>query len=783
MKILKRNRKEIFLLTVLPLLFLYRMVFFGEIITTNDELERHPINEWRDTYLQQNDDIPQWYPNLFSGMPSYGGYIYTDGDPTKFLRSNVLFNPGLKIWFYLSLSGIGMYVLLQLFGVSKSSAVFGSLVSSLTPYAFGLINAGHLNKIFAMAYIPWVIAAAVYFLNNFNIKGLLLLSLASALQLWANHPQVSYYTWMVIGFYYLWMLISYFLSKEISIKKIIFLIMGLVMSIIISMAIVSDPYADIYEFQKYSNRGAPSVLDNSGQTDSGTKWEYATQWSFHPKEILSFIYPYHFGLQNTNNLERGAYWGFMPFTQSTHYVGLVVLIFSIIGLLLKKPDKLESIFWVITILTLVTGFGSYLPILYKPFYTVFPFFSKFRIPSMIYMLFAITLPILGAKGLDLFMLKYNKNENIISITYLLGGFMALTIIFLMFGEYIFSFSSTSDFRYNPVIISKIQSARIDLFNKGLLLAIAVAIGILGLIYGIRNGKINSSSFYIILIIITIFDLWVINSEFMNIKSPNDMNRNFRKNTIVDYLKKDVGHYRVFPADEIGSNRYSFWNIQSIGGYRPIKLRHYQDLMDARGFTKPKVLDMLNVKYLITNKKINNPNYESVDKIKGLYKNRNVLPKSWIVGKIKDVKSQRESLMEVLLSGFNPRKEAVVHNYEGSALPDKVEGTVTVKKIKENSIELISESNTGGLLVLSEIYYKPGWEAIVNGKSTPIYQTNHILRSVEIPKGISEVIFSYNDSKWKMMRLLSRASLMIIILVLGIILWKEYKTKITNETLS
>ena len=106
MKILIRNKKEIILLTVLPLLFLYRMVFFGEIITTNDELERHPINEWRDTYLKQNDDIPQWYPNLFSGMPSYGGYIYTNGDPTKFLRSNVLFNPGLKIWFYLSNSSI-----------------------------------------------------------------------------------------------------------------------------------------------------------------------------------------------------------------------------------------------------------------------------------------------------------------------------------------------------------------------------------------------------------------------------------------------------------------------------------------------------------------------------------------------------------------------------------------------------------------------------------------------------------------------------------------------------
>ena len=72
------------------------MVFLGEIITTNDEYERHPINEWRDNYFIENDDIPQWFPNIFSGMPSYGGYIFNNGDPTKFIRSIILFNPGLK---------------------------------------------------------------------------------------------------------------------------------------------------------------------------------------------------------------------------------------------------------------------------------------------------------------------------------------------------------------------------------------------------------------------------------------------------------------------------------------------------------------------------------------------------------------------------------------------------------------------------------------------------------------------------------------------------------------
>ena len=777
MKIFYENRNEVILLTILPLFFLYRMVFFGEIVTTNDELERHPINEWRDNYIEQYDDVPQWYPNLFSGMPSYGGYIYTNGDPTKFIRSNILFNPGLKIWFYLSLSGIGMFVLLQLFKIGRTSALFGSVISAITPYAFGLINAGHLNKIFAMAYIPWVIAAALYFINSPTLKALLMLSLATALQLWANHPQVAYYTWMVIGFYYVWILLSSILSKTYSTKRSLYPLFGIIIGIAIALFMVSDPYVDIYKFQEHSNRGAISVLDQSGQTEAGTKWKYATQWSFHPKEMLSFIYPYHFGLQNTSNLERGAYWGYMPFTQSTHYVGLVVLIFAILGVLLKKPDRSELIFLVITILILITGFGSFFSILYKPFFSLLPFFSKFRIPSMIYMLLAITIPFLGAKGLDRFMKGYKDGVVIKKISYVLGGLTAVTLLLFMFGDLVFSFSGSGDARYDPITISKLQSARIELFNKGLMLAISICIGLAGLVYALTQKKINATIFNYALIGIAIFDIWIVNSEFMNIKPPFKMDRNFRNNTLVDYIIKDKGHFRIFPADEMGSNRYSYWNIESIGGYRPIKLRNYQDLMDARGFSRPKVLDMLNVKYVVTNKRINNPNYKKIKEVNGLYENKNVLPKSWIVGQIKDVNSQRESLMETLLSGFDPRNKAIVYGYRGSDMPEDVKGVVTIKTRSENRIELLSTSDTGGLLVLSEIYYEPGWRATVNGKETPIYQTNHVLRSVEIPKGTTEVIFEYDKTNWQRTRLLSRFSLITVILILGALFWKEQNKRI------
>ena len=771
MTFFNKNKIELFILTIIPILFLYRMVFFGEIVTTNDELERHPINEWRDGYLNDNADTPQWYPNLFSGMPSYGGYIYTSGDPTKYFRSNILFNNGLKIWFYLSLSGIGMFVLMNMLGMSRSSALIGSAISALTPYTFGLINAGHLNKIFSMAYIPWVIAAAIYLIDRTTIKAILFLALATALQLWANHPQVAYYTWMVIGFYYIWMVGSSI--KTISIKRFIYPLVGIVAGLILALFMVSDPYLDIYKFQKHSNRGARSVLDRSNQTESGTDWNYATQWSFHPLETISFIYPYHYGLQNTSDPKRGAYWGFMPFTQSTHYLGLVAIIFAILGALLKKPDRLEWIFWTITALTLITGFGSYLPVLYKPFFSLLPFFSKFRIPSMIYMLLAVTIPFLAARGIDTLLDQTDKEETFKKVLYVAGGIGGITMILIMFGDGLFSFSAVGDARYNnPGFITKMRSSRIELYNKGLLLAFSISIGALGLIWGLIYEKIKRHIFVYGLLLLALFDLWMLNSEFMDIKPPKNMDMMFQKSKAIEYVKEDPDHFRIFPADKLGSNQYSYWNIESIGGYRPIKLRNYQDLMDAKGFNKPQIMDMLNVKYVLTSRKINNPDFVSIKGVPGLYENKNVLPKAWIVGDVKAVNSQRESLMETLLSGFDPSKTAILYNYSGDRSMKDVSGQVSVRSRTENKIELISISDSGGLLVLSEIYYKPGWKATVNGNETPIYQTNHILRSVEVPPGEIEVIFEYDTNSWERTRILSRVSFLSVILFLGLSFWRN-----------
>ena len=764
------------LITIIPALFLYRMIIFGEIVTANDDLARHPINEWRDKYIAENENMPQWYPNLFSGMPSYGGYIYMTGDPTKLFRNTILFNLGLKVWFFLSLGGFGTFFLLKTLGSSSNAGVLGGLITGLTPYGFGLVNAGHLNKIFAMAYVPWVLACFLVFMKKKSLKSICVLSLITALQLWANHPQIVYYTWMIIGFYYVWSIGTEYKNKSFSLASKLYELGGVLIALFLAFIMVSDPYNEVYTFQKHSNRGAKSVLEKMEETSLGTNWNYATQWSFHPKEVISFVYPYFYGLQNfsTRDLKSAAYWGYMPFTQSTHYLGLIALILASIGALLKKPDKISLFFWITTILILITGFGKFFPLLYKPFFELFPFFSKFRIPSMIYALLPITISILAAKGYDILVSSKGEKHIFKKAFYFVGGIVAVSFLFLIVSDFMIDFSSSKDGRYNSSIQGQLRSIRYDLFNKGCFLAISVSLCFLGLYYSYVKNKISKSLFNFGVIGLIILDLGILNNEFINVKPKKNMDRMFKKNSIIDHLISDKSNFRVFPADEITSNKYSYWNVESIGGYRPIKLRAYQDLMDAGGFNRSHILDMLNVKYVLTRKKINNPNFIPVGDMKGIYENKKVLPKAWIIGDLKIVESQKESLMETLMTGFNPYSSAVVLKYEGDDMPANVNGQAIIKLKEENKIEINCQSETGGLLVLSEVYYKPGWKAFVNGVETKIYQTNHILRSVYIPSGESEVLFEYDDSRWQNTRMLSRISILTVLMLIGFSILRERK---------
>ena len=775
--------KTIFIIPFLCMFFLWEMIFENKVPLAFDSSAHAPIKKWSENVSKNYDSFPQWFPNLFSGMPAYGGYINTSGDPTGLQTQKFFFdNKGLRMWFWLCIGGIGIYKFLRYKRKNRKSSLFGGIAYSLTPHIFGLINAGHSNKIMAVAFIPWVFFSVYFLFQSKSIKAVLLLSIVSALQLWMNHPQIVYYTWMFIAIWYIYYFISRFIrTRSLSSAKILIL---LIISIIITTLMVLDPYLDIFTFQKHSNRGALSVLDNSNETSSGTKWDYATQWSFHPAELISFILPYHFGLQNftmkvknrAEFIKNQSYWGYMPFTQSTHYMGLLVLVLPLISLIIRyknvEYDNFEGLIWFIIFIFLIIGFGKHFSIIYKPLYDYAPFFSKFRIPSMIYILLVFCFSFLSASAID-YILKSDKNYLLDTSKIVLGTLIFLLFILFFLGEDFLSFSFANDSNY-PSMASIFKANRIDYFNKGLVLGIILSTSTLGLIWSYVNGRLSKNYFSYLIIAILVLDLWILNREFLVLTKKKDFASQFQTNSKIEYLLNDNDNFRIFPVEDFNSNKYGYWGLQSIGGYRAIKLRNYQDMIDDKRLMDPRVLNMLNVKYLLTNSNVRNSSFKKVSGFKTLYENLDYFPRAWFVRNLINVKDQKSSFEKIKEISFRPKETAVVIDYDGPDLDS--EGELNIEKLElfPNEIKIKCITDGGALLVLSEIYYDPGWKCKVDGINSKIYQTNHILRSVYVPNGEHEVIFYYDDSDWMTARIISRSSFIISIILVCFLFYRDRK---------
>ena len=252
--------------------FLQEMILSNKLPESADMSQRMPLDRWAEDYKSRNDDMPQWYPHLFGGMPSYGGFIYAPADPSRKIFDFLGFGWGLRYWIHFIIAGIGMYAYLRWKGISEIAGFFGSLSFSLSPYLFGLINAGHPAKMYAIAFIPLVLLFAEKVMEKQELRSALLLAILTALQLWTKHVQIVYYTWMLIVFFWLWRAGSALRLKQFNLKKSGLSIGLMAGAIVISGFLVVDPYLPIHQFQGYSTRGAASTLDAEGDAKKGTSW-------------------------------------------------------------------------------------------------------------------------------------------------------------------------------------------------------------------------------------------------------------------------------------------------------------------------------------------------------------------------------------------------------------------------------------------------------------------------------------------------------------------------------
>jgi hypothetical protein len=175
-----------------------------------------------------------------------------------------------------------------------------------------------------------------------------------------------------------------------------------------------------------------------------------------------------------------------------------------------------------------------------------------------------------------------------------------------------------------------------------------------------------------------------------------------------------------------------------------------------------VLNMLNAKYFIVQ------NQQSGELM--AQRNPSALGNAWFVKELKWVANPDSEISA--LTNFNPRNTAVVDkkwDKEVSTTAFQFDSTASIKlkSYKANELVYESQANTPQLTVFSEIYYPKGWNAYVDGKLSPHFGVNYVLRAMVLPAGKHEVIYKFEpDSYYKGEKIALAGSILLFLFLIG-----------------
>jgi uncharacterized membrane protein YfhO len=179
--------------------------------------------------------------------------------------------------------------------------------------------------------------------------------------------------------------------------------------------------------------------------------------------------------------------------------------------------------------------------------------------------------------------------------------------------------------------------------------------------------------------------------------------------------------------------------------------------------------MLNAKYFI---------YRDNKETKAKWLNPNALGNCWFVSSIQYVKNADEEMAAVRVA--DPRNTAIVQeSYKTAVLfAPQADSTATIKLLKNDNdiIRYTSSSATNQFAVFSEVYYKAGWKAFIDGKEAPIVKTNYALRGLSVPAGKHSIEFRFEPSGYMTGRKLTSFFSGALIALLGLGLFMEWKNR-------
>ena len=760
-----------------------------------------------------NNEKSLWGSRMFGGMPSYQiSPSYRSAPILRELKN--LFEGKLPIPAnYLFAYMLGFFILLLAFKVNPWVAIVGAIAYGFSSYFLIIIEAGHIWKVWVLELIPPTIAGIVWAYRGKFLLGGIVTALFLSMQLFSNHIQMTYYSFMFVGIFLICRVIYDIREKQIArfIKaSAVLLVAGL-----ISFGANS---ANIILSAKYSNqtiRGESELTDNAANKTSGLDRSYATQWSYGIGETFTLLIPnakggasapigysiYNGEYQRNINKNKSAldksspqyrnyiasqssYWGMQPFTSGPVYIGAFIIFLFIFGLFIVKGYLMWA-FLAGTILSIVLSWGHNFMWLTDLFLDYFPMYNKFRAVSSILVIAELTIPVFAILALS----KIVENKKIIvekkkQIFISLGFTAGLTFLFILMPRIFFDFSSASDMaglqsqnQPQSVIASVIQdleNVRIAIFRSDAWRTIIIILIGVGLLWLYGTKKIKKSLLIGSIAVLTLFDLANVDKRYLNNGNflPKSATKIAWAKTTADeqILKDSDPNYRVLnlSVSPFNDSSTSYYH-KSIGGYHAAKLRRYQDIIDKHISTSINwsVLDMLNMKYLITSS-----NGQPI-----VQPNPNAMGYAWAVDSVRIVANADEEI--AALNEVDVRTIAVVDKRFENQLQNFVFQTndsvaIQLTDYKINHLTYKIRSRSEQIIVFSEIYYNDGltfWEAFIDGQSVSHFRANYILRALRVPAGEHEIEFVFKPKAYKILNTFSLiCALVLLSICLGALMW-------------
>jgi hypothetical protein len=787
-------------------------VLQGKVPEQGDVLQAKAMQKEIMDYKIRDGKGPLWTNQMFGGMPAYQIWVQYPLNLTTYgisLIKDTFPDPVGTVLLYL----LGAYLLFCVLKINPWLAAAGAIAFAFTSYNFIIIAAGHSNKALAIGFFAPILAGIILTLRGKYWIGASLTALFLALDIRANHVQMTYYLLLALLIYIgieIYHAVKTKRTAELG-KALGFLGLAVVLSVMIN----ASNLWTTYEYGKETIRGKSNLKTDSSEPDNGLPKDYAYQWSQGVGESLTFLIPNLYGggnerLDGKSNVAKAiqtvgatpeqaadfaqrlpVYWGEKPFTAGPYYFGSIICFLFVFGLFIVR-DRIK--WWILsaTILFMLLSFGKNFPLISDIFFDYVPLYNKFRAVESILAVVGLLFPILALLAIkEAQEGKYDQKYLVKKLTWsagITGGFALLVAIM---PTLFFSFKTSDHDQFietlmralnndrniatsigNALIQDRADLARADALRTFIFIAIGF-----GLIWALITKKMKAEIVFGLLAVVILFDMWQVDRRYLN-------NQNFvAKSTLTNhYQPRDVDtfimadkdpDFRVFDTSipTFTSADASYFH-KTVGGAHSARLKRIQELVDHQ-FTKSvnqDVLDMLNTKYIITQ-----------DQQTGSYKmqrNATAAGNAWIVDRVQFVQNSDEEMKAI--SSFDPKKEAIVDIKYKNAMDTTRAGlggpTAFIKLDSYHPDHMVYSYSAPRdvIAVFSEIYYDKGWKMLIDGVEKPYFRADYVLRAAQLESGNHKLEFVFHPTSYYTGEKISLAGSILLVLGLGFAFYSDNK---------